>query len=157
MSEKGKTFRCCNCGFQCEIIGSENLDMGIAECQECGMKGLRVISLKRPITDEDKLEILKMAYLLAGNNGHAPDVRELIEAYIAAENRIKELEGAALSKNHCISILAKCTADLWQAVVDGVYDSRELVGDTVLPMQESLLEIGIDVREKPLNTEALKE
>lgn len=72
------------------------------------------------------------------------------------QKRIKELEGAALSKNHCISILAKCTADLWQAVVDGVYDSRELVGDTVLPMQESLLEIGIDVREKPLNTEALK-
>lgn len=37
----GETFKCCNCGFVCEIINSERLDMGIAECERCGMKGLR--------------------------------------------------------------------------------------------------------------------
>ncbi len=36
-----KMFKCVNCGFECEIIDSENLDIGIAECEKCGMKGLR--------------------------------------------------------------------------------------------------------------------
>ena len=36
-----ETFKCCNCGFECEIINSESLDMGIAECERCHMKGLR--------------------------------------------------------------------------------------------------------------------
>ncbi len=36
-----ETFKCCNCGFVCEIINAESLDMGVAECESCGMKGLR--------------------------------------------------------------------------------------------------------------------
>ena len=41
MSETGEIFKCCNCSFECVIVNSENLDMGIAECEKCGMKGLR--------------------------------------------------------------------------------------------------------------------
>lgn len=41
MQNKGEMFKCCNCGFVCEIINSKSLDMGIAECEKCGMKGLR--------------------------------------------------------------------------------------------------------------------
>jgi hypothetical protein len=87
-------------------------------------------------------------------------VRTFIETQIAdlksklADSQAREasLVAAKLATDHCLHILAKCTADLWHAVADGKYDARSFVGDTVLPMQETLLEIGIDVREKPLET-----
>lgn len=78
-----------------------------------------------------------------------------VDGIIAVWNtRYDDLE--KLNKDHCLHILAKCVADLWHAVAKGMYDARSFVGDTVLPMQESLLEIGIDVREKPLNTTSLQ-
>ncbi len=70
--------------------------------------------------------------------------------------QVEDLKRAELGKNNCIHMLAHGVADLWHAVADGKYDARSFVGDTILPMQEVLLEIGIDVREKPLNSEALK-
>ena len=39
--EPRKAFECVNCGFECEIVNYENLDMGIAKCEKCGLKGLR--------------------------------------------------------------------------------------------------------------------
>ena len=37
-------FKCANCGHEVEIIDSENLKLGIAECEQCGIKGLRKMS-----------------------------------------------------------------------------------------------------------------
>jgi len=49
MSDKtetnGKLFKCVNCGFECTIIDSQNLDVGIAECQNCNTKGLREVKM----------------------------------------------------------------------------------------------------------------
>lgn len=72
-----------------------------------------------------------------------------------AAEALGDIERNLLGKNHSLDILAQCVADLWHAVGRGVYDTRGFVGDVVLPMQETLLEIGVDVRVKPLNTEAL--
>ena len=34
-------YKCVNCGHEVEIINDEVLVIGIAECENCGIKGLR--------------------------------------------------------------------------------------------------------------------
>lgn len=72
-----------------------------------------------------------------------------------AEN--KRLRDSQMKKDLCIIDLAKGVFRLWHAVADGTYDSRSVVGDTALAMQESLVDIGIDVRNAPLDITALQE
>ncbi len=86
------------------------------------------------------------------------------------EDKIKQLQSQLATANEengrlwgntvglvvCVADIAQGVFRLWHAVADGTYDSRSIVGDATLNMQESLLEIGIDVRIAPLNIEALK-
>ncbi|KKN77270.1 hypothetical protein LCGC14_0362480 [marine sediment metagenome] len=39
-------WKCVNCEHEVEIVNADCLDMGIAECEKCGIKGLRKVELK---------------------------------------------------------------------------------------------------------------
>ncbi len=50
-----KLFKCLNCGFECTIVDSQNLEVGIAECQNCNTKGLREVKQGANMSKETEL------------------------------------------------------------------------------------------------------
>lgn len=66
---------------------------------------------------------------------------------------IDELRTKGLADRLCVLGLAEAVAILWDAVAEGKYDTRSLVGDTVLAMTEILTDNGINAN----GTQALGE
>lgn len=58
----------------------------------------------------------------------------------------KERDALSIENAHlkCVALpaLARSVSVLWKAVQDGIYDSREIVGDQTLHMAEVLKEFG---------------
>lgn len=118
-----ETFKCCNCGFECEIINSENLDIGIAECEKCGMKGLRQQNPNNSFADSFRAVIAMIdpqanslmskdmpptVKLLADWSRKACDELDSIQAELAQANeeikRLREALGKAVDGLLMISI-----------------------------------------------------
>ena len=66
----------------------------------------------------------------------------------AKDKEIERLKSDNIAKTLCISYLSSGVAKLWDSVTSGMHNGRSLVGDTMLDMQESLMDIGIDARGK---------
>lgn len=74
---------------------------------------------------------------------------------IAAWNtRAEDIDNIA--QKICIRYLSESVAELWDAVADGKYDSRSIVGDTVLDMITELKNLGIDASGKQALEESSK-
>ncbi len=137
-----ETFKCCNCGFVCEIINSESLDMGIAECEKCGTKGLRrqnvsfVDSFRKVITMIDPQANSSMSKdmpppvkIFADWGRKACDELEQLQADLAtAEERIKKMSKGDLGPESILSgysVLVKSLEKRRDELRDSLTTARE--------------------------------